>query len=414
MRPATLAGMTGWSTNHDGVAIAVAVVRRDAGGDLLDVEVAVDDRGDSALERLLAALRHATSQAELVARGVAGAYRVEDLLAIDAAVADDDGARAERWLRRRLAKETAVQVRARDGRARARATFARRGDRPTSQRKIYERADGRTRVEAFELHVVEHCNLRCAHCCNMSPYLAERTLSVAEIDAMCRTMAAHLRVDVFKIMGGEPLLHPEITAVLRAIRASGISETVRLFTNGLRLHAMDDEFWGALDELTISNYVSAPVKPALLAQAREKARAFDVVLNVKPVGEFSEVMRAAREDDDAAVRRTFERCWLRHRCLVVRRGRFYMCTRAAYAEEFHRDLVHGAHPDDRDAALAGDGVPLDAPDLGAALLAYLNRAEPLASCRFCHGGEGPVAAHTQLSKADVGAGRLHPLRVVGS
>lgn len=404
--------MTGWSTTHDGVAIEVAVIPGDAGGDLLAVEVAVDDRGDEALERLLAALRHATSQPELTARGVAGAYRVEDLLAVDAAV--DDSTRAERWLRRRLSKETAVHVRPRDGRARARATFARRGDRPTSQRKIYERADGRIRVEAFELHVVEHCNLRCAHCCNMSPYLGEHTQSVAAIEAMCRTMAAHLHVDVFKIMGGEPLLHPEITAVLRAIRRSGISETVRLFTNGLRLHAMDDEFWAALDELTISNYASAPVRPALLAEARAKARAFDVVLNVKPVGEFSEVMRAAREPDDAAVRRTYERCWLRHRCLVVRRGRFYMCTRAAYADEFHRDLVHGAHPDDREAALAGDGVPLDTPDLGAALLSYLNREAPLVSCRFCHGGDGPVAAHEQLSKADVRAGRLHPLRATKS
>jgi hypothetical protein len=90
-----------------------------------------------------------------------------------------------------------------------------------------------------------------------------------------------------------------------------------------------------------------------------------------------------------------------------------MCTRAAYAEEFHRDLVHGAHPDDRERALAGDGVTLAQDDLGAALLAYLNRAEPLASCRFCHGGGGPVAAHTQLSKADVRDGRLHPLRVRG-
>ncbi|PCC73662.1 4Fe-4S single cluster domain-containing protein [Nannocystis exedens] len=403
--------MTGWSTNHDGVAIEVAVIGGEAGEDQLDVQVAVEDRGEPALERLLAALRHATSQAELLAHGVAGAYRVEDLLAVDAAVVDDDEARAERWLRRRLSKETAVQVRPRDGRARARATFARRGARPTSQRKVYTRSGDKIRVEAFELHVVEHCNLRCAHCCNMSPYLAERTLTVAEIEAMCRTMAAHLQVDVFKIMGGEPLLHPQITEVLHAIRRSGISETIRLFTNGLRLHAMDDAFWAALDELTISHYASAPVRPAHLAAARARARAFDVVLNVKPVGEFSEVMRLAREPDDATVGATYERCWLRHRCLVVRRGKFYMCTRAAYAEEFHRDIAHGAYADDREAALAGDGVPLDAPDLGAALLAYLNRAEPLVSCRFCHGGDGPVAAHTQLSRADVRAGRLHPLRV---
>lgn len=405
--------MTSWSTAHEGVAIEVAV-REGAAGDLLDVRAAVDAHGDRALEQLFAALRHASSRGELAPHGLEGAFRVEDLLEVEADVATEEAALAERWLRRRLPRETAVRVREgglRGAPAQVRATFARRGALPTSQRRSYERVDGRTRVEAFELHVVEHCNLRCAHCCNMSPYLADRTLSVAAVEEMCRAMAAHLQVDVFKIMGGEPLLHPDLTGVLHAIRRSGISETIRLFTNGLLLHQMSDAFWGALDELTVSNYTSAPVKPALLDGAREKARAFGVVLNVKPVAEFSEVMRAEREDDDAEVRRTYEGCWLRHRCLVVRGGKFFMCTRAAYAEEFHDGLLHGAHPEDRDRALAGDGVPLSAPDLGSALLAYLNRAEPLASCRFCHGGAGPVAPHAQLSRADVREGRLRPLRL---
>lgn len=405
--------MTGWSTTFEGVAIEVAAVRDPDGAEQLDVRVAVDDRGELALERLLAALRHATSHGELAVRGVEGAYRVEDVRVVEAAVPFDDvnGDGGERWLRRRLSRGTDVRVAAPDGLARARAIFARRGDLPTSQRREYTRVGGKIQVEAFELHVVEHCNLRCAHCCNMSPYLAERTQSVAEIAAMCETMAAQLEVDVFKIMGGEPLLHPEITEVVRAIKRSGISDTIRLFTNGLRLHAMDDAFWGELDELTISNYASAPVKPAMLVEIKAKARRFGVVLNVKPVGEFSEVMRGDREPDDAGVQRTYEACWLRHRCLVVRGGKFYMCTRAAYAEEYHRDLAHGAYPDDRERALADDGVTLARPDLGAALLAYLNRAEPLASCRFCHGGAGPVNPHAQLSKADVRAGRLHPLRV---
>jgi len=246
----------------------------------------------------------------------------------------------------------------------------------------------------------------------MSPYVAERTLAVREIERLCNVMAEQFSVDVFKIMGGEPLLHPEITEVLHAIRRTEISKTIRLFTNGLLLHKMNDDFWGALDELTISSYTSAPVKPAQLEIAHAKAREFDFVLNVKPVSEFSEVMRADRVHDDHAVRETYEKCWLRHRCLVVRGGRFTMCTRAAYAEEFHHTLLHGEHPEDRDRSLANDGVPISTPDLGNALLAYLNRTTPLASCRFCYGGNGPVAAHTQLSKADVREARLRPLKVL--
>jgi len=399
--------MTGWSTTHAGVSIEVTVREDDA----LAVRVAADGRGDVTLERLLAALRLASSQEELAAHAVEGPFRVEDVLEIEATVDADEVAVAERWLRRRLSRDTSVTVRGGSG-ASLSAVFARRGTRPTSQRQQYVRTDGRVRVEAFELHVVEHCNLRCTSCCNMSPYLGEKTLSVAQVEAMCRTMAQHLEVDVFKIMGGEPLLHPEISAVIRAIRGTGISRIVRLFTNGLLLHAMDEEFWAALDELTISNYASAPVKPAMVAEIQEKARAHDVVLNIKPVGAFSEVMSDTRASDQE-LQRVYENCWLRHRCMVVRNDKFYMCTRAAYADDFHRTLLHGAHPEDHAAAL-GDGVPLDTPDLGAALHDYLNRAEPLASCRFCHGGAGPLAPHSQLTKADVRAGRLRPLRVLGS
>ncbi len=413
--------MTGWSETHAGVSIAVSLHAGSEHGDILEVQASADTHGDVALERLLAALRHATSLAELSAHAIDGPFRVEDLLTVTATVPADERGPAERWLRRRLASDTVVTTTpavpsptSTPATTRLLARFARRGARPTSQRQQYARVGGRIRVEAFELHVVEHCNLRCTACCNMSPYLAERTLSVEHIEAMCTTMAAQLDVDVFKVMGGEPLLHPQITEVLHAIRRTGISKTVRLFTNGLLLHTKDDDFWAALDELTISNYSSAPVKPALLASIQEKARAHDVVLNVKPVTEFSEVMRGDREHDPAEVQRVYAGCWLRHRCLVVRNDTFYMCTRAAYADEYHRDIAHGAHPDDHAEALASDGVPLSTPDLGAALVEYLNRSEPLASCRFCHGGGGPLAPHTQLRKADVRAGRLRSLPVQGS
>lgn len=399
--------MTGWSANHAGVSLAVTV--RDE--QTLVVVATAEGSGDVTLERLLAALRHASSQGELLAHAVEGPFRVEDLVSVEVWFAAEELGAAERWLRRRLSRDTAISAHA-GPQARVEAVFARRGTRATSQRQEYTRAGGKVRVEAFELHVVEHCNLRCTSCCNMSPYLEERTLSVAQIEAMCRTMAQHLEVDVFKIMGGEPLLHPQITEVVRAIRGTGISRVVRLFTNGLLLHRMDEEFWQALDELTISNYTSAPVKPATLAEIQEKARRHDVVLNVKPVAAFSEVMSDTRVGD-GELQQVYDSCWLRHRCMVVRNEKFYMCTRAAYAEEFHARLLHGAHPDDLTQA-RGDGVRLDTPDLGAALLEYLNKAEPLASCRFCHGGAGPLAPHSQLTRADVREGRLRPLRVLAT
>ena len=353
-------------------------------------------------------LRELTGLQNLEPHGLDFGFRLEDLLELRVHHGAVDRAEHERQLRRHVAPDCRLDfTRAAPGGG---ASFAfesvlqkRSGE---SRRPIYRRENGRVRVEAFELHVVEHCNLRCAHCCNMSPYLDRHFMSVEEVDAQCRRMAAHVKADVFKIMGGEPLLHPQITEILIALRATGISDVIRLFTNGLLLARMPDDFWRALDHLTVSDYSSAPVRADHLALIREKARAFDVILNVKPVDRFNRVMSRERAADGAAIQATYDECWLRHRCLIVRGGAFFKCTRAAYFKEFQERL--DLPEPDRDAARTrdGDGVPLDAPDFAERLVAYLNDARPLGACRYCHGSSGPLEPHTQLTRLDVRRGRL--------
>jgi hypothetical protein len=369
------------------------------GGDL-------DDQLGDALGRL----RRASAREALSARGFDLGLRLEDAVAVTARVSSpEDEAPARRWLGRRLPAEARVEIVVGGPVFLAAALAGRVGHAP--ERPQYALGpDGRMRVEAFELHVTEHCNLRCEHCCNMSPFVAEETMPVDAVERLCRQMAGVLAVDVFKIMGGEPLLHPDIAGVLRAVRGSGISPKVRLFTNGLLLAAMKPAFWSSLDELTISSYASAPVRPHLLELARAQAKAHGFVLNVKDVGAFSQVLSDEYRGDHEEVARTFQRCWLRHRCLVVRRDRFFMCTRAAYAPDFLARVACQPPPAEVEARREQDGVPLAGEDLPGRLVAYMNRTAPLAACHHCLGGDGPLSPHRQLTKPDVAAGRLRSTR----
>ena len=356
----------------------------------------------SLFERLteaLVELRKVSSRERVRQLGLDRGFRLEDVTAAELRLpVSEDFAFAESFLRRRLPREASLQIV--PGSFSLAVSFAGRiGGAPTRQR--YETENGRLRVEAFELHVTEHCNLRCANCCNMSPLVPEKFSSVEETRALCERMSRVLIADVFKIMGGEPLLHPDIAGVLRAVRGTPIGDRVRLFTNGLLLPSMTGAFWEALDELTISDYSSAKLKPAVLDLAASMAARHGFVLNVKPVNEFSQVLSPRYRDE---TQQTFERCWLRHRCLIARGGRFYMCTRAAYAADF---IAHAAHEDAPEGFdRSGDGVPLDAPDLLASLEGYLNRTRPLAACHYCFGSDGAVEPHYQLKKAEVREGVL--------
>ncbi len=365
-----------------------------------------------ALEGLLGTLRIATARDAVRALGLDVGFRLEDAVVVRAEIPRSIGVDfARRWLRRRIPAAAHLGIEERtDADAVLEMEIAERHGWSPRATRYAVGDDGRVAVEAFELHVVEHCNLRCAHCCNMSPFLDAHVLPVEEIAQQCRTMASALAVDVFKIMGGEPLLHPRIAEVIVAIRESRISDVVRLFTNGLLLHRMSDEFWSALDQMTISNYSSAPTPRRNLELAREKAKKHDFVLNVKDVVEFSEVLSPKLRSDAAETRRTFENCWLRHRCLVVRNGVFYTCTRAAYAGEFVKRIRVDAPPSDFFERLEGDGVSLAGPDLKGRMLAYLNREEPLESCRYCFGGDGPISSHEQLAAVDIASGRTRSSR----
>ena len=279
--------------------------------------------------------------------------------------------------------------------------FLKKGEYLDGSRKKYYLSDGKIRVGSLEVHVAEHCNLRCRGCDAMSPFNDPRFLSVDEVARVCATLAPIMRADIFKLMGGEPLLHPEIVALLETVRASGIARVLRLTTNGLLLRRMPDAFFAALDRLTVSNYASAPIPPEHLAWIEAQTEAHDVVLNLKWIDQFNEIELTEPLANAQQIQQNYDDCWIRHRSLIVRDGIFYKCTRAAYLDDFRARLRLPVVDGDPASYREADGIPLDAPDFAARALAYLNAPEPLASCRYCLGAAGRLQPHVQYDRRQV-------------
>jgi organic radical activating enzyme len=250
----------------------------------------------------------------------------------------------------------------------------------------YEVNAGRIDTWSLEAHIVDHCNLRCAECCTLSPHLDERFTSPAELRRDLTRAATALRPHVFKITGGEPLLHPEIVPILEAARVSGISRVISVTTNGTFAPRMPPTFWRLIDRMTLSLYESAPLPDKSVAAIRERCEEHGVRLTIKPYLGFQR-MTPENDDghDEARAREIHKGCWLRVRCHLVHRGRFYTCTRPP-----HLSAVLG-----RDLA-AEDGVELDGDDLLPRVLHYLERDEPSGSCRHCLGATGAREPHRQL------------------
>ncbi|MBK9973706.1 MAG: radical SAM protein [Planctomycetes bacterium] len=247
----------------------------------------------------------------------------------------------------------------------------------------YEIFEGRIATWALEAHVADHCNLRCANCCTLSPSLAPRLLSAADLARDLALLRPVLAPQVFKLTGGEPLLHPGLAELAGVARASGIAPEISVTTNGHLATRADPALWRAIDRMTLSLYPSAPLPPATLEFIRAHCEQHGIALRLKPAPAF-QVMDAPLPHADAT--QVFSDCWLRHRCHMVRDGRFYLCTRPPHLADLHDET-----------ALHDDGVALPGPGLLPRLHGYLTRQEALASCRLCMGAGGAAQQHRQLA-----------------
>lgn len=102
---------------------------------------------------------------------------------------------------------------------------------------LTSRISGRPAPVWLEVAITSRCNLHCDYCCNGFPAAPDRDLSTPELLAVIDE-AARLGTRYVSVSGGEPLLHPELPAILGAIRRRGL--LCGLTTNGLLLESKLD------------------------------------------------------------------------------------------------------------------------------------------------------------------------------
>lgn len=274
--------------------------------------------------------------------------------------------------------------------------FLKKGEYANTSQEKYQVKSKRIQVETLEIHVAEHCNLKCFHCCTNSPYNDKRLLTLREVEESCNQLAKYFKADVFKLLGGEPLLHPQLTQIIDIAKASGVSDNIRIVTNGLLLHRMGDEFWKKIDQLTISNYSSAPLSEKNIGMFWQKARKYEVVLNLKYVDEFNQILLTKPNTNQQKNQEIYDDCWIRHRCLMVRNGVFFKCARAVYMDIYKKKLNLKRYPSEPSSYVIEDGIPMNDPDFLHNAQIYLNSKKPLASCRYCLGVSGKLMPNQQM------------------
>jgi uncharacterized Fe-S cluster-containing radical SAM superfamily protein len=97
-------------------------------------------------------------------------------------------------------------------------------------------------ITSLRIHITDRCNLRCKYCSHYCDFEYGGDLCYAQGEEWLRASAERLAPEMFRIMGGEPLLSKDAEKDVRLV-AECFSKSFRTFlTNGLLLRKREDIF----------------------------------------------------------------------------------------------------------------------------------------------------------------------------
>ncbi len=258
----------------------------------------------------------------------------------------------------------------------------------------YEVVDGRIVNGRCEINVVEHCNLSCRACSHLSPVLPKSYVDPETMARDLKVLAGSYHVRMLRLLGGEPLLHPDLSSVIAAARHSGVGDAIVVVTNGLLLPRMTDAFWSSVDAVEVSLYPGRTMKEDVQQRCVAQAERHGVALRFRPCPEFQESYSEVGTEDRDLVGRIFRTCNVAHRwrCHNVVNGWFFRCPQAHYIPRVLGDDAPSAYV---------DGIPIeDDPAFAQRLLSYLQSPEPPRACTNCLGTAGKYGPNEQVRRGE--------------
>lgn len=185
---------------------------------------------------------------------------------------------------------------------------------------------------SIEVHLVDHCNLNCESCTHFCPVSKPVYADITGIlRDLLRLNAIHCTPQILKLLGGEPLLHPELTENLWKFRGMCPNSEIIIWTNGLKLPKMPNMFFKYCELFNIKVVITPYFKTPEVAELVQKYSfiSYDPYFN----GNFwTSPLRQL--PGDAHI--NYEHCWIKTgRCTILREGKLYQCAFPAYIDKLN-------------------------------------------------------------------------------
>lgn len=252
----------------------------------------------------------------------------------------------------------------------------------------------RIEIPRLEIRAAEHCNLSCKGCSQLSPFQSVKFPDLSIIERSLAQLSQVLHARNVCVLGGEPLLNPELDILIELVRDADISGSISVLTNGLLLRNASVHFWSLIDEVEISIYPSTKrLLSRFLPELFDLAYQNSTWIRLLNTKEFQHIAVSSRIKPRELVQEIFHRCYFKDFTHTLHAGYFFRC-----APSININLidVNGVDPY-KDGLFIHGGTEFE-----EELVEFLDRSAPLEACNFCVGSSGSAFDHTQLAPESLG------------
>lgn len=226
---------------------------------------------------------------------------------------------------------------------------------------------------AFEVIIVEHCNMRCKYCMHFSPLASPSFVDFGEYQADMSQLSklCHGECKEIVLVGGEPLLHPDISKILLETRRLFPIGEIKIITNGILLFKMDDTFWETCKECNVIIKVSR--YPIDFPYEKIKCINHEVTIIFKDKYEMNYLPLNLLGESD--YKENYVNCISADKDHCLKHGRMYTCCVAVNAEHFNEYFGQSLYLSENDSISVYEVEDIDS------IISFLKH--PIPFCRYC-------------------------------
>jgi len=237
-------------------------------------------------------------------------------------------------------------------------------------------------IEQLDFHVVDHCNLNCKGCNHFSPLVKESFADVKSFESDMKQLSSLVGDTIQKInlIGGEPLLHPEISQFATIAKKFFTNARITLITNGLLVEEMPQKFWETMKAHDVCiKYTRYPINfdyDKMSNVVREKG--------VRVINDWADIKYFWRIPLNISERvfsyRSYAQCPFID-CTQLRNGRLYRCAQSAYVDFVNNFIRVKDNNGDNFRIDTKDYLDIYSPEGLEEVQEFLSN--PIPFCRYC-------------------------------